>query len=145
MQSLIDIPPICETIRKPLQTKWVLLGSPSYFRSTPEFELLLEWARLDASRVRNNPACVKKHQKRLRAFGEAKKRLSELDYWSRSPVFTEREKAALRLSEIISLDKPKNLSILIFKAARRYFNADEMVRLTLAIMAVNDWIDLQEK
>lgn len=145
MQSLIDIPPIAETIRKPLRAKWVGSGFPSNFRSPPEFAVLIEWVRLDASRVRNNPACVKKHQKRLRAFGESKRRLSELDHWSQSPVFTEREKAALRLSEIISLDKPKNLSILIFKAARRYFSAEEMVRLTLAIMAVNDWIDLQEK
>jgi len=112
---------------------------------TPEFELLFEWVRLDASRVRNNPACVKKHRQRLRALGETKKRLSELDHWSWSPAFTEREKAALRLSEIISLDKPKNLSILIFKAARRYFSAEEIVRLTLAVVAVNDWIDLQEK
>ena len=60
-------------------------------------------------------------------------------------MFTEREKVALRLSEIISLDKPKEMSIQIFKAARRYFSAEEMVRLTLAVMAVNDWIDLQKK
>ena len=60
-------------------------------------------------------------------------------------MFTEREKVALRLSEIISLDKPKELSTQIFKAARRYFSAEEIVCLTLAVMAVNDWIDFQEK
>lgn len=145
MPSLLDVPPVGETISRPLRARWTRPGLPDYFRSTSEFEILCEWVRLDASRVRNNLVCVKKHQKRLRAFGESARRLSELPHWNQSSAFTEREKVALRLSEIISLDKPKNLSALIIKAAQRYFSSEEIIQLALAVMAVNDWIDLQEK
>jgi hypothetical protein len=59
-------------------------------------------------------------------------------------VFTEPEKAVLILSEFISLDEAGKLSPQILEDARRHFSTEEIVRLTLTIMAVNEWIDLQE-
>jgi len=58
--------------------------SPGNFSPTSEFEHLLEWVCLGASHVRNNLACVEKHQQSLRTLGETEKRLSELDYWRES-------------------------------------------------------------
>ncbi len=116
----------------------------SNFESVPEFEHLLEWTRLGSARVRKNITCVEKHRQNLTALVETEKRLSELDNWRDSVAFTEPEKAALSLSEIISLHEPEEeLATLIFKEARRHFSTEEIVRLTLTIMAVNDWIDLQ--
>jgi CheY-like chemotaxis protein len=110
-----------------------------------EFERLCEWVRLDACRVRNNPGCIEQHRHSLRALGETEKRLSELDHWRESHAFTEWEKAALSLCETISLHEPEEASALILQTARRHFSPDEIVRLTLTIMAVNDWVDVHEK
>ena len=114
------------------------------FFPTPEFEHLSEWVRLGVSLVRKNDACADEHRQILRARGETEKRLSELDRWRQSFAFTDREKAALNLSQSISLHEPEELSTLILKAARRHFSTHQIVRLTLAIIAVNDWIDLHE-
>ena len=114
------------------------------FSPTPEFEHLLEWSRLNASRARKNGACVKKHRESLRAWGESKRRLRELGHWRQSQEFTGREKAALNLSEGLSLPVSDEQSTLILKGAQRYFTTEEIVRLTLTLMAVNDWIDLQK-
>lgn len=110
----------------------------------PEFEHLLEWVRLGSAHARKNVICAEKHRQKLKALAEAEKRLSEWDHWRESPSFTELEKAALNLSEILSLhESEEELSILILEEARRHFSTEEIVRLTLTIMAVNDWIDLQ--
>jgi alkylhydroperoxidase family enzyme len=109
-----------------------------------EFEHLLEWARLGSAHVRKNVTCADKHRQNLTALAATEKRLSELDRWRESVAFTEPEKAALSLSETLSLlETEKELSTLILEDARRHFSTEEIVRLTLTIMAVNDWIDLQ--
>jgi alkylhydroperoxidase family enzyme len=112
--------------------------------SAPQFEHLLEWARLGSAHTRKNATCADKHRQSLRASVEAEKRLGEFDYWRESMVFTEPEKAVPILSESFSLDEPEKLSPQILEVARHHFSTEEIVRLTLTIMAVNDWIDLQE-
>ena len=116
----------------------------SEFCTTPEFENLSQWVRLGASHARSNPACIEEHRQKLRAQGETEKRLDELDHWRQSIAFTEREKAALALSETVSLPESEEQSTLILKDAGRFFNIHQIVRLTLKIIAVNDWIDLRE-
>ena len=110
-----------------------------------EFERLFEWVRLDASLIRNNIPGVENHLRSLRTQGETEHRLNELHHWRHSSAFTEREKAALNLTETISLRQSDAESTIILKDARIHFTTEEIVRLSLNIMAVNDWIDLREK
>jgi AhpD family alkylhydroperoxidase len=115
----------------------------SEFIPTSEFEHLYDWVRLGASNVRKNLACIEVHRQRLRAQGETEMRLDEFDHWRQSVAFTDREKAALNLSETISLDEDEEVSTLILKHARSYFSTHQIVRLMLTVVAVNEWIDLQ--
>ena len=120
----------------------------STLRPVREFERLFEWVRLEASLVRNNLACIAIHQKNLRAIGETEKRLSEVSHWRESSAFTGREKAALSLSEASSwneIEELSELSVLLLKNARRFFDAEEITRLTLIITTINDWIDFHEQ
>jgi len=113
--------------------------------TTPEFKRLLEWVRLTVARIKNNLPCIEQHQQLLRALGETDKRLNALDHWRQSSVFTEREKAALRLSEIISRNEPAEFPLVDLKTVRGHFSIAETVHLALAVMAVNDWIAVREK
>jgi len=113
--------------------------------STANMERLLEWVCLGASQVQNNVACVEKHRQSLRALGETEQRLKELDHWRDSSAFTDREKAALSLTETVSLPEPEELSTRVLTDAGRHLTAEEILRLTLAIVAVNDWIAMHEK
>lgn len=119
--------------------------SSSTVCTTPEFKRLLEWVRLMAARAKNNSPCIEQHQQILRALGETDKRLNALDHWRQSFVFTEREKAALSLSETISWNDPVAFSLVNLKAVRGHFSIAETVHLALAVMAVNDWIALCER
>jgi CheY-like chemotaxis protein len=115
------------------------------FGPPPEFERLLEWVRLGASHVRNNVAGIEEHRQRLRARGETKVRLSEFAQWRPSPVFTEREKAGLNLSQALSLPESEEQWTLILQDAQCHFSTHQIVRLMLAIVAVNDRIDFHAK
>jgi AhpD family alkylhydroperoxidase len=130
---------------KPLMTRNTSTLLSVNFVPSTEFELLLEWVRLGASHIRKNVACVEEHRQSLRARGETEERLSALDQWRPSLSFTEREKAALNLSESISMPDTDDTSALILKDAGCYFSNHQIVYLTLAILAVNDWIDLLQK
>jgi AhpD family alkylhydroperoxidase len=116
----------------------------SNFCPTPEFEQLFEWVRLGAANIRKNTACVEAHRQSLRARGESEKRLNASDHWRESLAFTEQEKTALGLSEAISLHEPGELAAEILKA-QYHFSTHQIVRLTLTVIAVNDWIDFHAK
>ena len=113
--------------------------------SAVDFERLLEWARLGVAYIRKDSACLEKHRQSLKLCGEVEERLLELDHWRQSLILTEREKAALSVSEIISLSEPEEISHQVLLEARCRFTTDEMVRLMLVVMAVNEWIDLHAK
>ena len=115
------------------------------FAPASDFERLLEWVRLGASHVRNNDAFVEEHRQRLRARGETKVRLSEFNQWHPSPVFTEKEKTGLRLSQAISLHEPPEKWSNILREAHDHFSTHQIVRLMLAIVSVNDRIDYHAK
>ena len=119
--------------------------SSSTLDPTPDFEYLLELARLGTAYVRKNFACVETHRTNLLTSVETERRLREFDHWRESLAFTEQEKTALTLSEIISLHEPEKLTPQLLEEARRHFNTEEIVRLSLTIMAVNDWIDLKDR
>jgi len=106
----------------------------SHDGSAPKFEHLLEWVRLGSAHARKNLTCADKHRQNLSALVETENRLSEFDHWRESLAFTEPEKAALTLSEIISLHEPEKLSPRIIGDARRHFSTEEILCLTLTIM-----------
>jgi len=107
-----------------------------------DFEHILELSRLAVAHVRKNAACIQHHIENLRRWGETEQRLSELAHWPESSAFTAREKAALALSESFSLHHSERMAEGILKKAHSHFDTSEMVRLTLTVMAVNDWINL---
>ena len=111
------------------------------FCPTVEFEQLAEWVRLGASHARNHVACIEEHRQSLRSRGETDWRLQEFAAWPESSAFTKREKAALKLSQFISLQEPDERSMQALEEAGCYFNVHQIVRLSMAILAVNDWID----
>jgi two-component system response regulator len=116
-----------------------------HFSSEPtdtKFEHILEWACLGAAHVRKSAVGIAKHRQALKAKGEIEERLREVADWRSSLAFTAREKAALSLSESISLHESKESSQYVIERASQYFDTSEMVRLAMTITAVNDWIKL---
>lgn len=79
------------------------------------------------------------HTKSARSRGESEQRLYLLPAWREAPFFTERERAALAWAEAITLVSVDHVPDEVYEEARKHFNEEELVNLTLAIVSMNSW------
>lgn len=109
----------------------------AYVRKCGLDHKLLELVKLRASQINNCAWCMDMHTKQLRAAGETEQRLYLLSAWRECPFYTERERAALTWTEALTLLTEGNVPDEVFAQARSQFSEEELVQLTLAIIAIN--------
>jgi len=98
---------------------------------------LLELIKLRASQINGCAWCMDMHSKELRAAGETEQRLYLLSAWRECPFYSERERAALAWTEALTRLTDGNVPDDVFALARGQFTEEELVKLTLAIVAIN--------
>lgn len=98
---------------------------------------LLELVKLRASQINGCAWCMDMHSKELRAAGEDEQRLYLLSAWRECPFYSERERAALAWTEALTLLTEGDVPDDVFTQARAQFSEDELVKLTIAIVAIN--------
>ena len=101
--------------------------------------LLLELVKMRASQINGCAYCIDMHSKDARAMGESEQRLYELDAWRETPFYSERERAALLWTEELTLISQGHASDAVYEEVRQHFSEEELVNLTLAIVAINGW------
>lgn len=100
---------------------------------------LLELIKLRVSQINGCAFCIDMHFREAKAQGEKEERLYLLDAWRESPVYTDRERAALSWAESVTLVSQTHVPDDVFAEARKHFNESELVNLTLAVVAINGW------
>ncbi len=98
---------------------------------------LLELVKLRASQLNGCAWCIDMHTKELRAAGESEQRLYLLSAWREAPFYTDRERAALAWAEALTLLTDGFVPDDVFATARAQFSEAELVKLTLALVAIN--------
>jgi len=98
---------------------------------------LLELVKLRASQINGCAHCMDMHTKELRADGETEQRLYLLSAWRECPFYTARERAALAWTEALTRLDGGEVADAVYDAARAEFSEEELVKLTLAIVAIN--------
>ena len=98
---------------------------------------LLELVKLRASQINGCAWCMDMHTKELRAAGENEQRLYLLSAWRECPFYTERERAALAWTEAVTLTDKESVGDDVFAFVRSQFSEEELVKLTVAIVAIN--------
>jgi AhpD family alkylhydroperoxidase len=98
---------------------------------------LLELVKLRASQINGCAWCMDMHTKELRAAGESEQRLYLIGAWRECPFYSERERAALAWTEALTLLRDGDVPDDVFALARSQFSEEELVKLTLAIVAIN--------
>ena len=100
---------------------------------------LLELVKTRVSQINGCAFCIDMHTKDARAAGETEQRLYGLSAWREAPYYSERERAGLAWAEEITLVSQTHASDEEYEAARAQFSEEEMVKLTMAIIAINGW------
>jgi AhpD family alkylhydroperoxidase len=100
---------------------------------------LLELVRLRTSQINGCAFCIDMHTKDARAAGETEQRLYCLDAWREAPFYSDRERAALAWTEAITRISDGHAPDDVFHEAHQQFSDEELVNLTIAIVAINGW------
>ena len=100
---------------------------------------LLELVKTRASQINGCAFCIHMHARDAIAAGETAERLLLLDAWRESPLFTDRERAALAWTESLTLIAETRAPDEDYEAVKAQFTEAELVNLTLAITTINAW------
>jgi AhpD family alkylhydroperoxidase len=100
---------------------------------------LLDLVRLRASQINGCAYCIDMHSKDLRAEGESEQRIFLLQAWREAPFYSDRERAALAWTEAVTRIAEGHVPDEVYDEVRQQFSDDELVKLTLAVVAINGW------
>lgn len=112
------------------------------FRLTSSIELpheVSDLVKVRASQINGCAFCLDMHWQDARAAGESEQRLYALDAWRESPLYRDRERAALELCEAITLIADGHVPDEIWDRASAAFAPQELAQLVFAITAINAW------
>jgi AhpD family alkylhydroperoxidase len=101
--------------------------------------LLLELVKMRTSQINGCAYRLDMHSKDARALGESEQRLHLLAARREAPCYDAREWAALAWCEGLTLISQRGTPDADYDDVERAFSANEIVALTLAIVAINGW------
>jgi len=100
-------------------------------------ESLMELIKIRASQINGCAYCLHMHTAAARENGETEERLYLLDAWRESPLYTDRERAALDWTEALTLVAETRAPDDVYQRLTEQFSEEEQVKLTLLIVAIN--------
>ncbi|HKN27609.1 MAG TPA: carboxymuconolactone decarboxylase family protein [Roseiarcus sp.] len=106
-------------------------------------ESLIDLVKIRASQINRCAFCLDMHTAEARKRGETEQRLYLLDAWRDSPLYSERERAALAWTEALTKLPETGASDEVYRAVKAQFSEEEQVTLTLLIVAINGWNRIQ--
>ena len=121
-------------------TMKAMMGLETHLQDCGLDPALMDLVRTRASQINGCAYCIHMHTRDARARGETEERLYLLDAWRESPLYTDRERAALAWTEAVTLHRRRRMPRM--RSTRRcaqHFAEDELVKLTVLIAAINAW------
>jgi AhpD family alkylhydroperoxidase len=100
---------------------------------------IIDLVQTRASQINNCAFCIDTHVKKALDAGEDSQRLHLLAAWRESSLFNARERAALAWSEAVTTVASGPVSDEVYAAALEHFSEADLVRLTVAVAAINAW------
>jgi AhpD family alkylhydroperoxidase len=100
---------------------------------------LIELVKIRASQINGCAYCIHMHTADARAHGESEQRIYLLDAWRESPLYSERERAALAWTEAVTLVSQTHVPDDVYDLLKASFSEEEVVKLTMLVATINAW------
>ncbi|MFE6049811.1 carboxymuconolactone decarboxylase family protein [Kitasatospora sp. NPDC056446] len=101
--------------------------------------VIVELVKLHASMINGCAFCIDKHSTDAVAQGEQDHRLLSLPAWRETPWFTARERAALALTESVTLLTQGHVPDAVWAEAAEQFDETELAQLVALTATINAW------
>lgn len=123
--------------------------SPELFKKYVEFGMLTKKGSIEqaiitlveirASQLNGCGFCLDMHVKQAKMQGERELRVHHVAIWRESPLFSDRERAALAWTEALTQLSPHGVSDAVYDEVRAQFAEKELSELSFVVMAINGW------
>jgi AhpD family alkylhydroperoxidase len=100
---------------------------------------LAELIKIRVSQINGCAFCLHMHTRDALAAGESELRLTMLAAWHESPLYSDRERAALAWAEALTRLPDGGASDAVYDAMAAQFSKEEQVKLTMTISIINAW------
>ena len=100
---------------------------------------LLYLVETRVSQINGCGYCIDMHTKDARALGETEQRIYALPAWRETPYFTERERAALAYTEVVTLLADSHVPADAHDQISAEFSPTEVAALLSLILTINAW------
>lgn len=98
---------------------------------------LTSLVKIRASQINGCANCINMHTLEAREKGETEQRLYLLAAWEEAPCYTDRERAALHWTEVMTRLSERPDREAAFEALTAHFSKEEQMKLTLVINVIN--------
>ncbi|MGH3766319.1 MAG: carboxymuconolactone decarboxylase family protein [Pseudonocardiaceae bacterium] len=132
MTARVKLPMITPEVHRAM----VAFGRAAEDKLDPVIGVLV---KIRASQLNGCPFCLDLHTREARAAGEGEERLFALAAWRQALVFTDRERAALALTEVVTFLTNGHVPDEVYQRAARHFDETELAHLLWTIAAINVW------
>lgn len=116
-----------------------MLGMEKFVRSSSLDKTLVELVKIRASQINGCAFCINMHATDARKDGETEQRIYALNAWRETPYFTDKERAALALTEAVTLVASSHVPDSIYDEAALHFDNKSLGELIMAIVTINSW------
>jgi AhpD family alkylhydroperoxidase len=102
---------------------------------------VLEMINLRASQINGCSVCVQLHSANLKKEGTSDERLYAVAAWRDAPYFTDAERVALELTELLTriADRGHPVPDEVWDEATRHYDEEGLSALLIAISSINVW------
>jgi AhpD family alkylhydroperoxidase len=100
---------------------------------------LQELVKMRASQINGCAYCLDMHSKDARNHGETEQRIYLLNGWKESPLYSERERAALAWTEALTRVSQTHAPDSDYETLKLHFTEEDIVKLTMLIVTINGW------
>jgi AhpD family alkylhydroperoxidase len=133
MKARIDFAKAAPTAYK------AMAGLEMFVRASGLDPILIHLVKLRSSQINGCAYCIDMHIKEALHDGEHQQRLNLVGAWRESPLFTEKERAALEWTETLTRIADHHVSDELFERVSAHFGPEELVKLTVLINTINGW------
>jgi AhpD family alkylhydroperoxidase len=102
-------------------------------------ESLHNLINIRVSQINGCSFCLHMHSREALAAGESELRITMLGAWHESPLYSDRERAALAWAEALTRLPETGAPDDVYAAMAEHFSPEEQVKLTMAIGIINLW------
>jgi len=116
-----------------------MMGLEIYLKEIDIDPKLRQLIKIRASILNNCAYCIQMHTEESKRLGESEQRLYAISAWKESPLFSEKERAVLKLTDEVTLITLQGVSKETYIECLKQLGEQALAQCIMQIVTINMW------